>query len=172
MVQAQTQLGYEWESWFSDSVLDSLVQSMNEVPAVARLLQELADLEGSWAWSRYSIRQLGQAYRMLQLAAQLLSEQDGIETQDAMRAVSGCLAGFGARSDRDGVGSPFVRCVIDVCGTFEQSEVDQLRSRGFGDQEIAEIAGAVALKLFVSLLNTATEPAHGRVRDRSMAYAG
>ena len=172
MVQAHTQLGYEWESWFGDSVFDSLVQSMNEVPAVARLLQELADLEGSLAWSRSSIRQLGQAYRMIQLAAQLLAEQNGYETSEAMRIVSGCLAGFEARSDRGAIGSPFVRCVIDVCGTFDQAEVEQLRSRGFGDQEIAEIAGAVALKLFVSLVNTATVPGDGRVRDRSMAYAG
>lgn len=172
MIQAQMKSEHEWGSWFSDEVFESLVQSMNEVPAVARLLQELAEWEGSWAWSRYSIRQLGQAYRMIQIAAQLISEQDGLEVQDSMRVVSGCLAGFKAQSDRVGVGSPFVRCVIDVCGTFDQSEVDQLRSRGFADQQIAEIAGAVALKLFVSLLNTATEPGYGRVRDRSMAHAG
>ncbi|MHA7812020.1 MAG: hypothetical protein ACX94C_01310 [Phycisphaerales bacterium] len=170
MVQAHTQPESAWGVWFDREIMDSLRQSMSEVPETARALQDLAVWAGSWSWSQYSIEQLGQPYRMIQLAAELMTEKHGQDEHEAMRIAADCLAGFDSDSEREAGVSPFVRCVIDVCGTFDRQEIAQLRDRGFEEQEIAEIAGAVALSLFISLLtNTADEECP---RLRHMAHAG
>jgi len=160
----------ELGTWIDDEVFGSLERSLGELPDLARILQDLAVWAGTWGWARYEIEQLGQPFRIIQLAAELIAEKNGGETPDAMRILVDCLAGFESASEDSASVSPFVRCVIDVCGTFDRREVSQLRSRGFGDQEIAEIAGAVALTLFVSLLSDA--PDRGSSSGVSMAFAG
>lgn len=170
MVQAHTHTKTAWGAWFNVEIMGNLEQSMSEVPETAQILQELAVWAGSWEWSQYSIRQLGQPYRMIQLAAELIAEKNALEEDDAMRIVVESLADFGERSERIASASPFVRCVIDVCGTFDRKEIAAMRSRGFEDQEISEIAGAVALTLFISLITNTPEAEHPRLR--SIAFAG
>ena len=74
MVQAAKQGLGEWTSWLDDDVISNLERSLGEVPDVARVLLGLAELEGSWGWSRYSIGELGPAYRMIEIAAQLIGK--------------------------------------------------------------------------------------------------
>lgn len=170
MVQAHTQPESALGTWFNREIMDNLEQGMSEVPETAQILQELAVWSGSWSWSQYSISQLGQAYRMIQLAAELFAEKNGNDPEEAMRVVVNALAEYESGSIALPSTSSFVRCVIDVCGTFDRKEIAALRARGFEEQEIAEIAGAVALSLFISLLtNTADEE---RPRLRHMAHAG
>ena len=107
---------------------------------------------------------------MIQLAAELIAEKNGLEEHDAMRIVVESLASYEEGPARIASASPFVRCVIDVCGTFDRNEIEALRARGFGDQEISEIAGAVALTLFISLITST--PEHDQPRVRAMAFAG
>tara|TARA_A100000171_G_C2139977_1_gene154278 strand:+ start:10792 stop:11304 length:513 start_codon:yes stop_codon:yes gene_type:complete len=170
MVQAHTHPKTAWGAWFNQEIMDNLEQSMSEVPETAQILQELAVWAGSWDWSQYSIRQLGQPYRMIQVAAELIAEKNALEESEAMRIVVESLADFGEGSERIASASPFVRCVIDVCGTFDRKEIAAMRSRGFEDQEISEIAGAVALTLFISLITNTPEDEHPRLR--SIAFAG
>lgn len=170
MVQARTSSTSAWGIWFSADVFENLEQSMGEVPETARILEDLAGWAGSWHWSQYSIQQLGQPYRMIQLAAELIAEKNGLEEHDAMRIVVESLASYEEGPARIASASPFVRCVIDVCGTFDRKEIEALRARGFGDQEISEIAGAVALTLFISLITSS--PEHEQPRVRAMAFAG
>ncbi len=172
MVQAVEQQASKWSARFSEDVLESLEQHLNEVPEVARVLMELTRLDGSWAWSRYSIGELGQPYRMIEMAARLIGDQRGYSRIASMRAVVRSLASFDARGREEAHGSPFVRCVIDVCGTFNESEVARLRSSGFSDQKIAEIAGVVALTLFTGLLTHTPELENEFTRVGSMAFAG
>lgn len=170
MVQAHTQPESALGAWFNQGIMDNLEQGINEVPETAQILQELAVWSGSWSWSQYSISQLGQAYRMIQLAAELFAEKNGNDPEEAMRVVVNALAEYESGSIALPSTSSFVRCVIDVCGTFDRKEIAALRARGFGDQEISEIAGAVALTLFISLITSAPEHDHPRVR--AMAFAG
>lgn len=171
VVQAVRQQESEWITWISEDVLELLEQDLNEVPEVARVLMYLTKLDGSWAWSRYSIGELGQPYRMIEIAAQLIAEQRGYSRIASMKAVVSSLATFDTSSREDAHNSPFVRCVIDVCGTFDESEVARLRSGGFSDQEIAEIAGAVALTLFTGLLTHSTDIEDELTQVGSMAFA-
>lgn len=159
-------------AWLSEGEFESLERSLGEVPDVARVLLGLAELEGSWDWSRYSIGELGQAYRMIEIAAQLIGEQRGYSAGVSMQIVVSGLAEFDSPGDRVAKASPFVRCVIDVCGTFERSEVERLRSRGYSDSEIAEVAGAAALTLFASVLTYPSDLEYERTRVGSMAFAG
>lgn len=169
MVQAHTQPKSTWSIWFDQEIMDNLERSMSEIPETAQVLQELALWAGAWSWSQYSITQLGQSYRMIQLAAELYAEKNGDDPDDAMRVVVDALAGFESDSIGMASTSSFVRCVIDVCGTFDRKEIAALRARGFGDQEISEIAGAVALTLFVSLITSTHEDEHPRLRRLSNA---
>ncbi len=172
VVQAVEQQASKWSTWFSEEVLESLEQDLNEVPEVARVLMELTKLDGSWGWSRYSIGELGQPYRMIELAARLIGDQRGLSRIASMKVVVSSLASFDTRSRENAHDSPFVRCVIDMCGTFDESEVARLRSSGFSDQEIAEIAGAVALTLFTGLLTHTPELEDEFTRVEAMAFAG
>ncbi|MFG0314228.1 MAG: hypothetical protein ACF8LL_08595 [Phycisphaerales bacterium] len=172
MVQAVEERAGEWQGWLSKNVLADLERSLGEVPEVARVLLGLAELEGSWEWSRYSIGELGQASRLIEIAAQLIGEQRGYSAGVSMQIVVSGLAEFDSPGDRGAKASPFVRCVIDVCGTFERSEVERLRSRGYSDSEIAEVAGAAALTLFASVLTYPSDLEYERTRVGSMAFAG
>jgi hypothetical protein len=172
MVQAAKQGLGEWTSWLDDDVISNLERSLGEVPDVARVLLGLAELEGSWDWSRYSIGELGPAYRMIEIAAQLIGEQRGYSAGVSMQIVVSGLAEFDTPGDRGATASPFVRCVLDVCGTFDETEIAGLRSRGFSDSEIAEVAGAAALTLFASVLTYPSELEDERTRIGSMAFAG
>lgn len=172
VVQAVEQQETKWSTCFSEDVFDSLEQDLNEVPEVARVLMELTKLDGSWSWSRYAIGELGQPYRMIEIAAQLIGEQRGFSRMAAMKAVVSSLAAFETRSHVDARNSPFVRCVIDVCGTFGESEVERLHKRGFSQSEIAEIAGGAALTLFTSYVTHPSELEDERTRVGSMAFAG
>lgn len=172
MMQAAKQGLGEWKCWLDDDVISSLERSLGEVPDVARVLLGLAELEGSWDWSRYSIGELGQAYRLIEIAAQLIGEQRGYSTGVSMQIVVSGLAEFDSPGDRGAKSSPLVRCVIDVCGTFERSEVERLRSRGYSDSEIAEVTGAAALTLFTSVLTYPSDLEYERTRVGSMAFAG
>ena len=136
------------------------------------MLMELTKLDGSWAWSRYSIGELGQPYRMIEIAAQLIGEQRGYSRIASVKAVVSSLATFDASSREEAHKSPFVRCVIDVCGTFDESEVARLRSGGFSEQKIAEIAGAVALTLFTGLLTHSSALEDDLTRVGTMAFTG
>ena len=172
MVQAAKQGLGEWKNGLDDDVISNLERSLGEVPDVARVLLGLAELEGSWEWSRYSIGELGPAYRMIEIAAQLIGEQRGYSAGVSMQIVVSGLAEFGLPGDRGAKSSPFVRCVLDVCGTFDESEVERLRSRGYSDTQIVEVAGAAALTLFTSVLTYPSDVKDEHTRIGSMAFAG
>ena len=172
MVQEIEQQESKWSTWFSEDVYESLEQDLNDVPEVARVLMELTKLDGSWEWSRYSIGELGQPYRMIELAAQMLAGQRGYSRIASMKVVVSSLVSFDTRGREVAHDSPFVRCIIDVCGTFDESEVARLRSGGFSDQEIAEIAGAVALTLFTGLLTKSSKLEDELTRVGTMSFAG
>ncbi|MBO6741144.1 MAG: hypothetical protein JJ916_14925 [Phycisphaerales bacterium] len=172
MVQAANQGLGEWTSWLDDDVISNLERSLGEVPDIARVLVGLADLEGSWDWSRYSIGELGPAYRLIEIAAQLIGEQRGYSTGVSMQIVVCGLAEFDSPGDRGAKSSPFVRCVLDVCGTFDEPEIARLRSRGLSDTQIAEVAGAAALTLFTSVLTYPSDVEDEHTRIGSMAFAG
>ncbi len=172
MVQEVEQQERKWSTWFNEDVYESLEQDLNDVPDVARVLMELTKLDGSWEWTRYSIGELGQPYRMIELAAQMIGGQRGYSRIASMKALVSSLVSFDTRGREVAHDSPFVRCVIDICGTYDESEVARLRAGGFHDQEIAEIAGAAALTLFTGLLTDSSELEDEITRVGTMSFAG
>lgn len=69
------------------------------------------------------------------------------------------LAAREGRSDdaKTGAALAFARQVIDARGKVSDADVDAVRAAGFGDGEIAEIVGHVALNTFTNYVNNVAE---------------
>ncbi|MFG0244986.1 MAG: hypothetical protein ACF8MF_02915 [Phycisphaerales bacterium JB052] len=134
-----------WATGLSQEVVGTIEHGLSMVPRVARRMQSMNRPGGR---SQIAGGQPDQATRILGFVAELIADMYACSYDEAMLRVVVGLADYDAEDAQDERHESFADRVIEVYGHIDPEEIDQLRSDGFQDRQIADIVSVVALTMF------------------------
>ncbi|MGD9691751.1 MAG: carboxymuconolactone decarboxylase family protein [Phycisphaerales bacterium] len=147
-------------------MFDALQRALGMAPNMARVMANSPAVLRSWMQFNASLGGAGLPARIRERIALLSAEINGCSYCLSAHTALGTMAGLGAdeiEGAREGKASDpktqaaltFARRVIETGGGIDASDVERVREAGFGDGEIAEIVGGVALNSFTNIFNRA-----------------